>query len=383
VSSGGPGPKRVGFLELFFDLVFVFAVTQLVSVLHDDHTTGGWARVGILLWLVWWAWSQYTWAGNAIDVDRRSTRVWVLVATGVMLAAGTTLPDAFADNGEAVAFALLYAAVRVLALALYWFGLADDRAHQAALRTYLPIQLLSPALVVVGGLVGGDAQLWIWVGAIVVDLISVAAAGRGEFRVDPGHFAERHGLIVIIALGESVIVTGLTASELGLGSEVAVLLAIAFVAVAGFWWSYFDWVHEAATERLAGEPDHRRRGHLARDLFTLGHLPIVAGVVVFAAAIETALPHPAETLETFGVTALAVAPTLVLGGVLLGNLRATGDVLMSRLVGLLAAPVLAFVVGSTRSATAAVAAVAAVIVAVAVAETGRSGTAARVTPPGS
>jgi low temperature requirement protein LtrA len=382
VSGSEHGSKRVGFLELFFDLVFVFAVTQLVSVLYDDHSAGGWARAGILLWLVWWAWSQYTWAGNAIDVDRRSTRVWVLVATGVMLAAATTLPDAFADSGEALAFALLYAAVRVLALALYWFGLAGDRAHQAALRTYLPIQLLSPVLVVVGGIVGGDAQVWIWVGAIVVDLISVAAAGRGEFRVDPGHFAERHGLIVIIALGESVIVTGLTASELGLGAEVGVLLAVAFAAVAGFWWSYFDWVHEAAAERLASEPDHRRRGHLARDLFTLGHLPIVAGVVVFAAAIKTALPHPGDTLEPFGVTALAVAPALVLGGVLVGNLRATGNLLVSRLVGLVVAPALAVAVGSRWSATAAVAAVAAVIVAVAAAETGRGGAAVSAPAPG-
>ena len=369
MSEAGTGAKRVGFLELFFDLVFVFAVTQLVSLLHHDHTAAGWGRAAILLWLVWWAWSQYAWAGNAIDLDRRTTRLWVLAATGAMLAAAAVIPGAFDHHGDALTFAVLYAAVRLIGLGLYWVGLAGDPAHQAALRAYLPIQLASPLLIVAGGIADGGWRTALWALAIAVDIVSVAAAGRGEFHVDPAHFAERHGLIVIIALGESVIATGATASEIGITRDSGVLLAIAFVAVAALWWCYFDWVHAAAEARLAGEPDHRRRGHLARDLFTLGHLPIVGGTVVFAAAIEEALLHPTEGLDTFGITALALGPALYLAGFIGGNLRATGHLLTTRLVGLVGVLAAAVIAGHTLSSTGAVAAVTAVIVAVAAAET--------------
>lgn len=361
-----PGAKRVGFLELFFDLVFVFAVTQLVAALHDDHRAVGWGRAVIILWFIWWAWSQYTWAGNAIDLDRRSIRIWMLVATGSMLVAATAIPSAFGDGGRW--FAVPYTAVRLVGLALYWFGLSGDPAHRAALRTYLPIAAVGPMLILVGGFAGGSARTVLWCLAIGIDIASAASAGRGEFQVDPAHFAERHGLIVIIALGESVIATGLTAAETGLTRDVVALLAIAFTAVAGLWWCYFDWVHHAAQARLAGEPDHRRRSNLARDLFTFGHLPIVAGVVVFAAGIEDALAHPTESLDPFAVTALAAGPALYLGGFVAGNLRATGRLLHVRLVGLAVVAAAALVAGPRAPALVTVAAVTATILTVAVLE---------------
>lgn len=361
------GAKRVGFLELFFDLVFVFAVTQLVKLLHDNHTAAGWGRAGIMLWLIWWAWSQYTWAGNAIDLDRRGTRIWMLVATAMMLAAATAIPNAFDGGGRW--FALPYAAVRLLGLGLYWFGLAGDPNHRAALRTYVPIASISPALVLVGGIVGGGALVVMWVVAIVIDVASVAAAGRGEFQVDPGHFAERHGLIVIIALGESIIAIGATATGVGLDVQVAALVAVAFAVVAGLWWCYFDWVHHAAEARLSGEPDLRRQSNLARDLFTLGHLPIVAGIVVLAAAIEEAVLHPDEHLESFAVAALAAGPALFLGGFVVGNLRATGRVLVPRLVGLITSVAVVLIAGPRLAATVSVGIVASIIVGIAAIET--------------
>jgi low temperature requirement protein LtrA len=315
----GSSAKRVGFLELFFDLVFVFAVTQLVALLHSDHTAAGWGRAGVMMWLIWWAWSQYTWAGNAIDLDRRITRMWMLVATGAMLGAAAAIPTAFGYHGQW--FAIPYTVVRLLGLALYWNGLRDQPEHRAALRTYVPIAAISPMLILVGGALGGTPRIVLWSLAILIDIASVAAAGRGEFHVDAGHFAERHGLIVIIALGESVIATGATAADVGLTRDVIALLAIAFIAVAGLWWTYFDWVHGAAEARLVNEPNHQRRGHLARDLFTLGHLPIVAGTVAFAAAIEEALLHPTQSMDTFTVTALAVGPAMYLAGFVIGNLR--------------------------------------------------------------
>ena len=372
MNTSGPGEraKRVGFLELFFDLVFVFAVTQLVAVLYGDHSAGGWGRAAVLLWLVWWAWSQYAWAGNAIDLDRRLTRMWVLVSSGAMLAAAAALPEVFTSNRSAAIFGVLYTAVRLIGLGLYWTGLADDGAYRAALRTYLPIQLASPLLVLVGGMVPSGGRTWLWVAAILVDVASALAAGRGEFRIDPSHFAERHGLIVIIALGESVIVTGSSASAIGLSGSVATLLAIGFVMVAALWWCYFDWFHAEAEHRLVSEVDHRRRGRLARDLFTLGHLPIVAGTMVVAAAMKVALKHPGDELDGFGVAALTAGPALYLLGFVLGRVRAAGRVPVARAVGLVGVLVAGPVAGSSLPATAAVAAVTAVVLAVLVAERG-------------
>jgi low temperature requirement protein LtrA len=358
--------KRVGFLELFFDLVFVFAITQLVGALADDHDLAGWGRAGVLLWLVWWAWSQYTWAGNAIDLDRRSTPVIMLAVTGATLLAAVAIPTAFGSGGWW--FALPYAAVRLAGLGLYWFGLRDDPEHQAALVSYVPIAVASPLLVLAGAAGSGPVRVGFWVAAMVVDVVSVLAAGRGEFRVDPGHFAERHGLIVIIALGESVVVIGSVASSIGLDATEALLLGTAFAVVAGLWWCYFDWVHASAEDHLAAEPDHRRRGHLARDLFTLGHLPIVAGTVVFALAVKSALAHPDDPLASYAAVALAVGPILYLVGVVLGTWRTVGRLPIARLVGMVAIGVWVAAVGTEVVPVVAMVGVAVVIAAIGLAE---------------
>ena len=362
--------KRVGFLELFFDLVFVFSITQLVGLLHADHTAMGWVRAGVVLWLVWWAWSQFAWAGNAIDLDRRGTRVAMLGVTGAMLIAAAALDAAFGADG--LWFAAPYAVVRAMGLGLYWFGLREQPEHRAALRTYLPVAAISPTLVLVGGALDGDARLWCWVAAMVIDVASVVAAGRGEFRIDPGHFAERHGLIVIIALGEAVIAIGATASDVGFDAAEVALLVAGFAVAGGLWWCYFDWVHAAAEARLVGEADARRQGHLARDLYTLGHLPIVAGVVLFAAAIEEGLLHPSAVLDSFAVAALATAVVLYLGGFVLGNLRATGRLLGARLAGLVVGGAWVVLAGPRTSAIVTVAVLGALVWAIAVAERQRA-----------
>ena len=145
-------------------------------------------------------------------------------------------------------------------------------------------------------------------------MASVAAAGRGEFQVAPGHFAERHALILLIALGESIIAVGATASELEPSARTAATAALAFALIAALWWAYFTAVQPAAEARLSGEADHRRRSHLARDLYTLGHLPLVAGTVVFAVAVEEVIAHPGEPLDAFTRAALAICGALFVVG---------------------------------------------------------------------
>jgi len=287
--------KRRGYLELFFDLVFVFAVTQLVAMLHHDHSVGGWMRALLMAWLIWWAWSQYTWAGNAIDLDRRSTRLALLAITALTLLFAAAMPGAFAASG-AMRFAVPYVLVRLGGLALYWLGVRSHDALRAALRSYLPVAVVSP-VVVLAGAAGPRGWLpWVWLVAVGIDITSALLAGRGEFGVAPGHFAERHALIVIIALGESIVGVGATVAHLDL-SPIVLLSTLAAVAiVVSQWWGYFDWVQEAAERQLSTEPDLRSRGHLARDLFTFGHFPIVLGSVVFAFGVEEALARPAEPL---------------------------------------------------------------------------------------
>ena len=323
--------KRTGYLELFFDLVFVFAVTQLVGMLEDDHRPVGWFHVVLMAWMVWWAWSQFTWAGNAIDLDRRPTRVAMLAVTGVTLLFAAALPAAF-DVGGGWRFAVPYVTVRLAGLALYWGGLRHEPEHQAALRAYVPVAVITPVVILAGAAAPPAARQWVWLAAVAIDVASALAAGRGEFRVSPGHFAERHALFVIIALGETVVGIGATLAGLDVTPLVVGTTAAAFLVVASQWWGYFDWVQAAAEARLAREDDLRRRGHLARDLFTFGHLPIVLGTVVLAAGLEHALLHPDEPLDGTGRTMVGVGLGLFLAGFVAGNLRATGRVLTERVV---------------------------------------------------
>lgn len=296
--------KRTSFVELFFDLVFVFAITQVATTIHADHSASGWLHAALLLWLVWWAWSQYTWAANAIDINATVVRVALLGVTGLTLVAAIALPDAFGDRGAL--FAVPYVAVRLSGLALYWLGLRGAPEHQAALRSYLPVAVASPVLVLAGGLAPTGARTWLWAAAVVVDVVSVLAAGRGEFHVAPAHFAERHGLIVIIALGESIVGIGATMSGLPITARGVVAVALGFAATAVLWWAYFDRSAQAMEDALVRQADPRRRGHTARDVFTLGHLPMVAGVILVAVGVEEVLVHPGAPVPGFGRVALGL-----------------------------------------------------------------------------
>jgi low temperature requirement protein LtrA len=340
--------KRTSYLELFFDLVFVFAITQVAGALHSDHTAGGWARAAILLWLVWWAWSQFTWAGNAIDLEHPGVRVAMLCVTAAVLVAAIAIPGSFDDRGAW--FSVPYAAVRLGGLALYWNGLRRDPVHLAALRTFVPVASIGPLVVLAGAFVSETARPWVWLAVVALDVASALAAGRGEFRVAPAHFAERHALFVIIALGESVIAVGATAADLEPSTRLVTVTLLAFGVIATLWWSYFGWVHAAAEARLAGEPDHGVRSSLARDLFSFAHFPIVAGTVVFAVGIEEAVVHPELHLETFGRTAVAAGLVLFLVGFVAGNARAVRTVLVERVVAAIAVVGLVGLIGPRVSA---------------------------------
>lgn len=297
------------FVELFFDLVFVFAVTQLTAFLAHDLTWGGVAKTGLLFWLVWWAWTQFTWTLNLADTEHSLVRIPTLAATAIAFFMAQAVPDAFGDAG--LWFAISYVVVRMIGLALQVWVIGSDQRMSVTLWSIASQAGL--VLVIVGGFAEPDVRVWWWAGAFAADLIAATVAARGEWVLEPAHFAERHGLIVIIALGESLIAAGVASGEAPRDLGFAVTVGSAVVATCALWWTYFGTLHsrlEGAMEERVGE----RLGLFARDVFSFWHAPVVAGVIGVAVAFEEAIAHPDEPLSVGASLALTAGIALFTGG---------------------------------------------------------------------
>lgn len=319
-SLSSPSDQRVTFVELFFDLVFVFCVTQIVSLLHDGVT---WKSIGeaiLVFWMVWWGWTQFTWALNAADTTNPRIEVATLVATGVTFFLAVGIPSAF--HGRPLWFAGTYVTVRVLGLLVYDWVASSNPAQRAAVRHFSTVSLGGLAAVLIGGFTGGTAQYIWWAVAIGLDLIAAALSARiGSWNIHAEHFSERHGLFVIIALGESLIVAalGLTDGEWPADQLITAMLA---VAIAGtMWWSYFV-RNKIELDNALKSVDGRERSMLARDAYSIIHFPMVLGIIAFAAAIEHALGHPSDPLGMAYRSVLAVSILLFAGGTGLALWRA-------------------------------------------------------------
>ena len=283
-------------LELFFDLVYVFAFTQVVSLIVHDLTLTGVLHGSLLLGLLWWGWGTWTWALNAVSLEPRIYRVIVLVAMCGVFFSAFTVPTAFEAHGGW--FAGGYVVVRLASMAVMYHGTRHDPVEQAAIRLYAPVSFIAPVLVVVGGVVGGTAMQWIWLVALLVEVASAILAGRADWHVDSAHFAERHGLIIIIALGEAVIAVGKALSS---GTDEIVTppytaLVVGLMAACTMWWAYFDRLQEVWEVALR-QADEHETGHIARDVYSILHYPMIVGIVFLAVAMEEAFLHPDERIE--------------------------------------------------------------------------------------
>jgi low temperature requirement protein LtrA len=287
--------QRVTSLELFFDLVFVFAITQVTGLLSDDPTWGGLARGLLVMGALWWAWAAYAWLTNTLDPEEGAVRLAMLAAMAAMLVVSLAVPEAFDADG--VLFGVAYFAVRVLHLALYALAARDDRDLLGAILRMTPSATLGPTLLVVAGFLDGAAQGALWVAALALDYLGVLI-GRGRgWRVSPAHFAERHGLIVIIALGESIVALGVGAAGLPLDTGLVVTALLGMVVVSALWWTYFDFF-TIVGERVLTEATGAARAALARDLYSYLHLPLVAGIVLFALGLKKTLENYEDALGT-------------------------------------------------------------------------------------
>jgi low temperature requirement protein LtrA len=328
------GPQPVMFVELFFDLVFVFAVTQVTILTAHHLTSDGILRSLLLFWLIWWAWTQFTWTLNPADTTHGAVRVITLVATGAAFIMATAVPRAFEE--DALWFAVPYVVVRLLGLALQLKvdnDGPDVDTHGA--RVWASLSAVGLVLVIAGAVADPTLRVWLWVLVIGADLVAATFAGQTqeESDLDPAHFSERHGLFVIIALGESLIVAGTAmAAEERTGPLVAVA-ALAVVVACLMWWTYFGWLKEAL-EHGSSHVSATERGPVSRDVYSLSHFPLVCGIIGFAVAIEEIVLHPDEPAPAAVVAALGVGVALYVGFSAVAYWRLYHRILVTRVVAL-------------------------------------------------
>jgi len=292
---------RVTPLELFFDLVFVLAITQVTQLLADDPSWRGLARGMLILGMLWWAWAAYAWLTNEIDPDEGGARLAMFAAAAGMLIVSLAVPGAFNEN--AFEFAIAYTFVRAMHIGVWLVATSDDTARRQIVML-APTSFIGCALLFAASFTDGTTQGLLWAAALVIDYAGGAVGGNQGYRLHPAHFVERHGLIIIIALGESIVAVGVGASssaELE-GDEIASAL-LGMIVAASLWWTYFD-VTALVAERRLSSLRGAARNRLARDSFSYLHFPMVAGIVLLALGVKKTLGHPDHVLETIPAVAL-------------------------------------------------------------------------------
>jgi low temperature requirement protein LtrA len=320
---------RITPLELYFDLVFVFAFTQTTAVISEDTTWAGVGRGLLILAAVWWAWASYAWLTNTVDAGRDEVLAAVLVAMAAMFVAALAVPDAFGSHG--VVFGVAFLIVAVMHLALYALSARSEPELFVAILRIVPSSLLGASLILAAGFVDDPAKSVLWIGALAVGFLGPLFGGMDGWRLAPAHFVERHGLIVIIAIGESLIAIGLGARSADLDLKVIVAALLGLVVASSFWLAYFDFFPIRA-QQLLTERQGAERIALARDAYSYLHLPMVAGIVLFAFAMEVTLEHVGRKLGTIPAFALCAGPALYLVAFVLLRLRISRRVGRGRIV---------------------------------------------------
>ena len=363
--------QRATTLELFFDLVFVFAITQLSHYLVEHLDAEGAAKTLFLLLVVWWAWIYTTWMTNWFDPESPVVRSILIAVMLASLFMAIAIPEAFGDR--ALMFAASYASLQIIRNAFAVIGSPSDWPLRPALKRILIWSLVVGAMWIVGGALGGAALIAIWIVALVLDYAGPytgywnPAHGRSEttdWEIESAHFSERFQLFVIIALGESIVVTGATAAGFDITLARGAAIAVAFLGSAALWWLYFDYVARIAQVRLDKADDI---GRLARDAYTYLHIPMIAGIIVTAVGDELVIAHPSERLSGPELATVAGGPALYLLGHVGFRLRMAGSLSWKRLSAALALCVVG-AIGAVLPAIATAALALAVLVALIVAE---------------
>ncbi len=310
VPGAGCAPSRVSTLELFFDLVFAFTLTQLTALLADRFSLAGIAQVLLVFGVLWWMYGGYAWLTNTRTPDRTTERLLLLVGMAGFLVVGLTLPSGFSHGGfsrAGLALGIGYLVVVLVHATLYY------RVNQNIARV-APFNLASAGCVILAGVFGGPTAYVLWAAALAIQVLSpliVRVAGR--FEIQPAHFVERHGALIIVALGESVAAVGSGASRLTLSAAVVTVAVLGLALSAGLWWTYFGSGEDDRAEQAMIAASRERRPALALSAYFFAHIPMLLGIVALATGVRltignAAQPHPAgQALALGGGTALFLA----------------------------------------------------------------------------
>jgi low temperature requirement protein LtrA len=303
--------ERVTPLELFFDLVFVLAITQCTALMSKDPTWSGLAQGMLVLGVLWWSWVGYAWLTSVVDPEEGAVRFAIFAAMAAFLIVAIAVPEAFGDL--ALEFAIAYAVVRAAHIGLFVLASRDDPGLRHSVAWLAVTTAIGVGLLLGASFLDGLAQGALWLLALSLDMTGTMFIDSSGWRLVPGHFAERHGLIVIIALGESIVAIGVGAhAQLTVGIAAAAVLGIALSAA--LWWMYFDVVALVSRRRLINAPEGQERNELARDSYSYLHLPLVAGIVLAALGLKTTIGHVGDPLETVPAFALLGGVALYLLG---------------------------------------------------------------------
>jgi len=323
-----PDDQAVSFAELFFDLVFVFSVTQVVHLLHGAFD---WVHVGraiLVFWLVWWAWTQFTWALNAANTEHHLIQFATVVATALAFFIAVSVPQTFTSFSWW--FAISYVAVRSIGLLIYLWVSWGNRIMRKAVLTFSIISISGLVAVLAGGIMGGEPQYWFWGLAILLDVLAASIGANNEgWGLYPKHFAERHGLFVIIVLGETLIVAASAVAEESWNSHLLIISMLAVGITACLWWLYFARI-KGQLEHSMNQQEGAAQATMGRDVFSLLHFPMLCGLVIYAYAIEEAMVHPDHAMTVQARLAMAIGIILYSFSIVLAFWRATGKILFLR-----------------------------------------------------
>jgi low temperature requirement protein LtrA len=301
--------ERVSTLELFFDLVFVFTITQLTAVLSDDPTLRGLLRVALMLGVIYWMYGGYAWMTNAVATDRAARRLLLLGGMAGFLVLALAIPRAFASGD--VAFGIAYLVIVSIHTGLY--SRTGAATAVRALVRLAPFNLVSALLVLAAVMVEGTAAYLIFAAAFALEWGTPRLASPGGFRIAPSHFVERHGLVVIVALGESIVAIGIGAAGLPVGPALASVAVLGLLLAACLWWAYFGGDDTRAEHALAAIPDDQR-GWVAVRAFGYWHLPVLGGIIVMAAGVKDVVGHAFDHLDLAHALMLSGGVALFLVG---------------------------------------------------------------------
>ncbi|MEO5920344.1 MAG: low temperature requirement protein A [Pseudolysinimonas sp.] len=344
---------RATTLELFFDLIYVFAFTQVSALMSHGHDGIAVLQGLVILALIWWSWTSYTWLANQAHADRGVVRIGIVLAIALMFIVSLVIPETYNDlDGGLFApmvFVVCYVAVRVVHAVVYIIAAGSDAGLRRQVILSMSAALIpSSALLVLGAFAGAPLQVWIWLVAIVLDLVVVYLTSRGgNWRLNSAtHFAERHSLVVILALGESVVAIGIGVGREPVSTSIIVGSVLAVAVAIGAWWVYFHHFGPKIEHLVARKSGVERAG-LATDVYTYLHMALVAGIVITALGVEQAM-HAIEgfhALGLFGAFALGGGISLYIAGTAFIWRRASGEWALIRLGGatlsLLVIPLLA------------------------------------------